>query len=169
MFRLLYNLLDLSQANLSKMAKHWDSYLSHCTRMPRSRHSSNVTFCWCSFPAEWWHWGPSSRWSVNCACKKGVTIHLARIKHGRWVVWFPWCRIPSLSKPSSISVANIQTTAIHMPHWFPGASFMHESQEWLPYITVVILYSVCCPGMPVCHYFLGDRTAKSSVAASMIM
>src|SRR6266404_6185410 len=67
-----------------------------------------------------------------------------------------------LSKPSSISVANIQTTAIHMPHWFPGASFMHESQEWLPYITVVILYSVCCPGMPVCHYFLGDRTAKSS-------
>jgi hypothetical protein len=29
-FELLHNLFDLSQVSLSKMAKHWDSFLSHC-------------------------------------------------------------------------------------------------------------------------------------------
>jgi hypothetical protein len=30
-FKLLYNLFDLSQVSLSKMAKHQDSFLSHCS------------------------------------------------------------------------------------------------------------------------------------------
>ena len=29
-FRLLCNLFDLSQANHPRMAKHWDSFLTHC-------------------------------------------------------------------------------------------------------------------------------------------
>jgi len=29
-FKLLHNLFDLYQVSLSKMAKHWDSFLSNC-------------------------------------------------------------------------------------------------------------------------------------------
>ena len=33
-FTLLHNLLDFFQVNLFKIAKHWDSFFTHCTSPP---------------------------------------------------------------------------------------------------------------------------------------
>jgi hypothetical protein len=40
-FRLLHNLFDLCQVSLSKTAKHWDSFFTHCT---------SPVLSWCCAP-----------------------------------------------------------------------------------------------------------------------
>jgi hypothetical protein len=40
--RLLHNLFDLCQVSLSKTAKHWDSFFTHCSKVQhgtRTRHT----------------------------------------------------------------------------------------------------------------------------------
>jgi hypothetical protein len=41
-FKLLHNLFDLCQVSLSKMAKHWDSFLSDCRWVGIENRMSNV-------------------------------------------------------------------------------------------------------------------------------
>ena len=58
-FRLLYNLFDLCQVSLSKTAKHWDSFFTHC--------SSDEYFPRFLF---WLVW---TSWSTGSQRRKGFT------------------------------------------------------------------------------------------------
>ncbi|KAH9067504.1 cytochrome P450 [Lactarius vividus] len=51
---------------------------------------------------------------------------------------------------------------IHMPHWFPGASFKREGQNWKPYVTAMIDEPYA-----FVQAALVDGTANSSVAATL--
>ncbi|KAI9449573.1 cytochrome P450 [Lactarius psammicola] len=70
----------------------------------------------------------------------------------------------SLASSTSGGLFDLIPWLIHMPHWFPGASFKREGRKWLPHVIAMVDEPYA-----VVQAALVDGTAKSSVAASLTM
>jgi hypothetical protein len=73
--------------------------------------------------------------NVVVAEKALHAVSLASSMGGGLFDLVPWRRSPSLHL---IPLVNISTIVIHMPSWFPGASFKREGRKLLPHVTAMI-------------------------------